>query len=136
MLQVLQLHDPVLDERVDLPDSDHVGEHVTQPLRVQEVQVSEGGVIIMQEDAVIVEEGCSLVKLSIIPEPTVVLVLHVPSHQMLKLLLPQHWVSTHPTQLNNQVPNHLFQMQVGGRNLLLQKTLLASLTEQKSQTLN
>ena len=66
--EVFQPHDPVLCERVDLPYGDHVTEHVTQPLGVEKVQVSQGGVLVVQEETVFVEEFGGLVQLRLIPK--------------------------------------------------------------------
>ena len=44
-----QLPLTIIDVWVDFPDGDNVRQHVTQPLRVQEVQVTQQRVIIMQQ---------------------------------------------------------------------------------------
>ena len=66
MAEILQPHDPVLGERVDLPNGDHVTEHVAQPLGVEEVQVPQGGVLVVQQQSVFVQELGGLVQLRLV----------------------------------------------------------------------
>ena len=41
----------VVDVWVDLPDRDNMSQHVTQPLRIQEIQVTQQGAVIVKQDA-------------------------------------------------------------------------------------
>lgn len=50
-----------LNEAVDLRYSDHVGQHVTEPLRVHEVEVTECGCGIVQHDACVCVCRCACV---------------------------------------------------------------------------
>ena len=51
MLQVVELHEALLGEGVDFPDGDHVGQHVAQPLGVQEIKFLQSSVIVVQQNA-------------------------------------------------------------------------------------
>ena len=50
----------VSNERVDLSDSDYVCKHVTEPLWVDKVEITQQGVVIVKECAVVMEKSHSL----------------------------------------------------------------------------
>lgn len=57
--------DPIpVNEWIDLWHSDNLGQHATQPARVDEVEVShlQGGLVVVQQDATLMEEVHSLAK--------------------------------------------------------------------------
>ena len=43
-------------KRIDFSNGDHVSEHVTQPLRVEEVEIFQSRIFVMQHYAVFVQE--------------------------------------------------------------------------------
>ena len=53
----------ILDVRVPLSDGDDIGQHGTQPLRVDKVEVAQLAVVIVQQNAVAVQEAGCLVQL-------------------------------------------------------------------------
>ena len=127
MLEVIQLHNSVLDKGIDFPDGDHMGEHVAEPLGIKEVEVFEGGVVVVEENAVLMKEGRGLVEFGCVSETAAIFGLHVSGHVRLKLLLSQHRIPHTVSHLNAEVANDLFQVKIGCRDLLLEQSLLASL---------
>ena len=87
MSEVLEPHDAVLGEGVDLADGDHVGEDVAEPLRVQEVEVSEGGVVVVQHEAVLVQELGRLAQLGLVAELEAEARAHLAVHSLGKLYM-------------------------------------------------
>ena len=65
MFEVSDLHDAVTDHWVDLPYSDDVGQHVTQPLGVNKVQVTEERIVIVEHSTVVMEKSYGLFKLTV-----------------------------------------------------------------------
>ena len=64
--EVFQPHDAILGEGVDLPDGHHVAEDVAEPLGVEEVQVPQGGVLVVEQQTVLVQELGGLVQFRLV----------------------------------------------------------------------
>ncbi len=82
----------ILRKRVDFSDGDHVSQHVTQPLRIQEVEVLQGGIVVVQQDSVLVQEGCRLVELGSVSERHAEPVQHFLRHVRSVVLRRQHGI--------------------------------------------
>ena len=57
-----------LSEAVDFSDCDYISKNITQPLRVQEVNILKANVIIMQQNAIFVKKLCCLAQFSAVME--------------------------------------------------------------------
>ena len=66
----------------------------TEPLRIKEVEVAKGGVLVVQQEPVLVQELGRLVELGPVPELELVLRKQVPADGRLVLLLVQHWIAS------------------------------------------
>ena len=125
MPEVLEAHDAVLGEGVDLADGDDVGEDVAEPLRVQEVEVAQRGVVVVQQEAVLVQELGRLAQLGLVTELEAEPRLHLAVDGLRELVPVEHRVVALPAQLGREDADEVLQREVGRGDLLLQQLRLA-----------
>lgn len=87
MVDVVDLHDAALDKRIYLFDCDHLGQNVAQPLRIQEIIVSQCCVIVVQQNSILVQEHGRLLQFGCIPERFEIQEKHFLVHHLLEILL-------------------------------------------------
>uniref|UniRef100_A0A182IK52 Uncharacterized protein n=1 Tax=Anopheles atroparvus TaxID=41427 RepID=A0A182IK52_ANOAO len=124
--RVVHLHDAGARERVDLAHRHDVRQHVAQPLRIEEVQVAQRRVVVVQQDAVVVQEHGGLVQLGPVAEALEAAQLHLVRHQLAVALGVQHRVGALLALGGRDLRDHVLQRQVAGRDALVEQRLLAA----------
>lgn len=123
MIDVVDLHDAALDERINLFDCHHLSQDIAQPLRVQEIEISQRCVVVMEQNTVFVQEHRRLLQFGRISERLEIQVVHFLVDHLLESLLIQHRVGANMLQICTDIFDDIFQCQIARRHLLMQQNL-------------